>query len=117
MVSSKKDQDNHAQGLIDDSLTDYNKLGNRANTVLGENKFKFEPVFSKTQEVGKIGFAFDHAIKNFGMYSFMVFAVCILLDFLIIIIIHVLPASENGNDENDDYEEGGHKRIGPIVLP
>ncbi|ULT41886.1 hypothetical protein KRR40_46255 [Niabella defluvii] len=68
-------------------MAEFNKLGVRAHTVLGENKFKFEPVFSKTQNVGKIGYAFDHAVKNFGMYQFVVLAGCILLDFVIVIII------------------------------
>jgi hypothetical protein len=104
LVSSKKDQDEHAQGLIDGSLTEYNKLGNRANAVLGEDKFKFKPALSKTQEVGKIGFAFDHALKNFGMYQFVVLAGCILLDFIIVIIIHVLPTSKR-RSPNDGYSQ------------
>ena len=78
LISSTKDQDNNAQGLIDNSLIEYNRLGNRANMVLGEN-FMFESLISKTQEVGKIGFAFEHAIKNFGMYQLVVLAGCMLL--------------------------------------
>jgi len=93
--SSKKDQDNQAQLLIDDSLTEYNNLGNRATTVLAEKKFMFIPVISKTQEVGKIGFAFDHAFRNFGMYQIIVLASCILLNFIIVIIIHLVTTQES----------------------
>lgn len=95
LLLSNKDKDALSQGLIDESLTDYNKLGNRAHTVLGDNKFKFEPVLSKTQEVGKIGFAFNHAIKNFGWYQFVVLMGCILLDFVIVIIILLVTNSDN----------------------
>ncbi len=75
----KKNQDSCAQTLITESLTEYNNIGNRANAVLSEKEFKFEPFISKTQDVGKMGFAFEHAIKNFGLYQFVVLAVCILL--------------------------------------
>ena len=43
LLLSKKEKDDISQGLIDESLTDYNKLGNRAITVLGNDKFKFTP--------------------------------------------------------------------------
>jgi hypothetical protein len=95
LLMSNKDKDDLSQGLIDKSLTEYNKLGNRAHTILGEDKFKFEPVLSKTQEVGKIGFAFNHAIKNFGWYQFVVLMGCILLDFIIVIIILLVTDSES----------------------
>ncbi len=97
LLLSNKEKDAMSQGLIDESLNDYNKLGNRANTVLGDDKFKFEPVLSKTQEVGKIGYAFNHAIKNFGWYQFVVLLGCILLDFVIVIIILLVTNSENSN--------------------
>jgi hypothetical protein len=97
LLLSNKDKDAMSQGLIDESLTEYNKLGNRAHTVLGDNKFKFEPVLSKTQEVGKIGFAFNHAIKNFGWYQFVVLMGCILLDFVIVIIILLVTESETNS--------------------
>jgi hypothetical protein len=97
LLLSNKEKDAMSQGLIDESLNDYNKLGNRANTVLGDNKFKFEPVLSKTQEVGKIGFAFNHAIKNFGWYQFVVLLGCILLDFVIVIIILLVTDSDNNS--------------------
>ncbi len=110
LLLPKNEQDIHAQEYIDESLTEYNNLGNRANIVLGENKFKFDPIFSKTQEVGKIGFAFEHAIKNFGMYQFVVLAGCILLDFIIVIIIHLVTAAENRNKISTG-------RKGRIIIP
>lgn len=115
LLLSKKDKDDLAQGLIDESLTEYNKLGNRAHTVLGENKFKFEPVLSKTQEVGKIGYAFDHAIKNFGMYQFVVLAGCILLDFVIVVII--LLVTNPGNKSNNNGSVFNNKRSGKTLIP
>jgi hypothetical protein len=95
LALSKNDKDDLAQGLIDNALTDYNKIGNRATNVLGEDKFKFEVLSSKTQDVGKIGYAFEHAIKNFGMYQFVVLAGCILLDFVIVIIILLVTSPDN----------------------
>lgn len=90
-----------SQSQIDDALNDYNKLGNRSHQILGDGKFKFEPIHSKTQEVGKIGYAFDHAIKNFGMFQFVVLAGCILLDFGILLIILLMPSEKNGNINNN----------------
>ena len=92
--------DEMAQGQIDKSLTEYNKLGNRAHTILGDNVFQFTPSLSKTQEVGKIGYAFNHAIKNFGMFAFIVLAGCILLDFGILIIILLMPSDSSDRNEN-----------------
>jgi hypothetical protein len=100
LLLSKKEKDDISQGLIDESLTEYNKLGNKAHTILGESKFRFEPALSKTQEVGKIGFAFDHAIKNFGMYQFVVLMGCILLDFVIVIIILLVSSPDNKRTNN-----------------
>ena len=48
LLLSKKEKDDISQGLIDESLAEYNKLGNRAHTVLGDTKFKFTPEISKT---------------------------------------------------------------------
>jgi hypothetical protein len=99
LLLSQNEIDDMAQGQIDKSLTEYNKLGNRAHTILGDDKFKFTPSLSKTQEVGKIGYAFDHAIKNFGMFAFVVLAGCVLLDFGILIIILLMPTDpRNGNN-------------------
>ncbi len=115
LLLSKKDKDNLSQGLIDESLTEYNKLGNKANTILGNSKYKFDPIQSKTQEVGKIGFAFDHAIKNFGMYQFVVLMGCILLDFVIVIII--LLVSNNEQAGGQTAVRYGGKRNGKTWIP
>ncbi len=115
LLLSKKQKDDISQGLIDESLTDYNKIGNKANTILGNSKFKFEPAQSKTQEVGKIGFAFDHAIKNFGMYQFVVLMGCILLDFVIVIII--LLVSNNEQSGGQGGIRYGGKRNGKTWIP
>lgn len=116
LLLSKKDKDDLAQGLIDESLTEYNKLGSRAHTILGDDKFKFEPIISKTQDVGKIGYAFEHAIKNFGMYQFVVLAGCILLDFVIVIIILLVTNKEN-NRGNTNGSVFNNKRSGKTLIP
>lgn len=116
LLLSKKEKDDLSQGLIDESLSEYNKLGSRAHTVLGENKFKFEPVFSKTQNIGKIGYAFEHAITNFGMYQFVVLAGCILLDFVIVIIILLVTTTgSKGNTSNNSVFRT--KRNGKTLIP
>lgn len=115
LLLSKKDKDDLAQGLIDESLTEYNKLGSRAHSVLGDEKFKFEPVLSKTQDVGKIGYAFEHAIKNFGMYQFVVLAGCILLDFVIVIIILLVTNPDNNGKNNGSVFN--NKRSGKTLIP
>jgi hypothetical protein len=114
LLLSKNDKDAMAQGLIDESLGEYNKLGNRAHSVLGDDKFKFEPLFSKTQDVGKIGYAFDHAIKNFGMYQFVVLAGCILLDFVIVIIILLVTDKDNRVNNGSVFN---NKHIGKTLIP
>ena len=113
LLLSQNEIDDMAQGQIDKSLTEYNKLGNRAHTILGDEKFKFMPSLSKTQEVGKIGYAFDHAIKHFGMFAFVVLAGCVLLDFGILIIILLMPKDQrNGNTRNfDPIKRGGRTLI------
>jgi hypothetical protein len=115
LLLSKKEKDDISQGLIDESLSDYNKLGIRALTVLGENKFKFIPEISKTQDIGKIGFAFEHAIKNFSMYQFVVLMGCILLDFVIVIIV-LLVTPSNGNVSNSASVFNGNKRSGKVLI-
>ena len=116
LLLSKKEKDEMSQGLIDESLADYNKLGSRSQTVLGNEKIHFEPLESKTQQVGKIGFAFEHAIKNFGMYQFVVLAGCILLDFVIVIIILLVtnPGSHNRNNGGSVFN---NKRSGKTIIP
>jgi hypothetical protein len=114
LLLSKKEKDDISQGLIDESLSEYNKLGSRAHAVLGDDKFKFTPEISKTQDVGKIGFAFDHAVKNFGMYQFVVLMGCVLLDFVIVIII-LLVTPSNGTTSNSSVFNG-NKRSGKVLI-
>lgn len=113
LLLPKKDKDDFAQSLIDNALTDYNKLGSRGTNVLGEDKFKFEPLLSKTQDVGKIGYAFEHAVKNFGMYQFVVLAGCILLDFVIVIII-LLVTNPDRNSNNGSVL---NRKKGRTLIP
>jgi hypothetical protein len=113
LLLSNKDKDALSQGLIDKSLANYNKLGNRAHTVLGDEKFKFNPVLSKTQEVGKIGYAFNHAIKNFGWYQFVVLMGCILLDFVIVIIILLVTNTDNSTSRNGSFIKSKGKTLTP----
>lgn len=112
LLMSQNEIDEMAQGQIDKSLTEYNKLGNRAHIILGEEKFKFAPSLSKTQEVGKIGYAFNHAIKNFGMFTFVVLAGCILLDFGILIIILLMPKDIT----SDNNSSGGFVNKGKTWI-
>ena len=114
LLLPKKEQDDISQGLIDESLSDYNTLGNRSLNVLGEEKFKFNPEISNTQEVGKIGFAFDHAIKNFGMYQFVVLMGCILLDFVIVIIVLLVTPSDGNNGSTSVFDP--KKRHGKVII-
>ncbi len=116
LLLSKKEKDELSQGLIDEALSDYNKLGSRAQTILGNEKIHFEPMVSQTQQVGKIGFAFEHAIKNFGMYQFVVLAGCILLDFVIVIIILLVTDSGNYNGSNG-RSVFNNKRSGKTIIP
>ena len=113
LLLSQNEIDDMAQGQIDKASTEYNKLGNRANTILGADKFTFTPSLSNTQEVGKIGYAFDHAIKHFGMFAFVVLTGCVLLDFGILIIILLMPADpRNGNTGSVI----GTKRVGKTII-
>lgn len=98
LLMPKKDIDDIAQGEIDKSLQQYNDLVNKSKTVLGEDKIKIEPSISKTQEVGKIGYAFGHAINHFGMYQFVVLLGCLLLDFTILFIIDLTTKPTNNNN-------------------
>ncbi len=90
-------------------------MGSRAQTVLGNEKIHFEPAISQTQEVGKIGFAFEHAIKHFGMYQFVVLLGCILLDFVIVIII--LLVTNAGAGRNNNGSVFTNKRNGNTLIP
>ena len=113
LLLSNADKNALSQGLIDKSLTEYNKLGNRSHTVLGDEKFKFEPVLSKTQEIGKIGYAFNHAIKNFGWYQFVVLMGCILLDFVIVIIILLVTNADNNKSRSTSFIKSKGKTLTP----
>ncbi|MCT2561985.1 MULTISPECIES: hypothetical protein [Chryseobacterium] len=115
LLLSKKEKDDLSQGVIDESLAEYNKLGSRAQNVLGNEKIHFEPIVSQTQEVGKIGFAFEHAIKHFGMYQFVVLAGCILLDFVIVIIILLVTGPDN--NRNNRGSVFNNKRSGNTLIP
>lgn len=114
LLLSESEVNDMAQGQIDRSFTEYNKLGNRANTILGADKFKFDPIYSETQEVGKIGYAFNHAIKNFGMFQFVVLAGCILLDFGILIIILLMPSDPSNSSGTSVI--GGSRRVGKTLI-
>ena len=114
LLLSKNEKDDISQGLIDESITEYNKLGIKAHTVLGDDKFKFIPITSKTQDVGKIGYAFEHAIKNFGVYQFVVLMGCILLDFLIPILLILITKPDNKNRNGGVFS---NKREGRVLIP
>lgn len=113
LLKNHQDIDDMAQGQIDKSLTEYNKLGSKAQSILGDDKFKFEPVHSNTQEVGKIGFAFNHAITNFRIYQFVVLMGCILLDFGIMIIILLVPSETTRNNNGSIFN---NKRSGKTII-
>lgn len=112
LTKPQSEVDKLAQNQIDASSNEYNKLGNKANLVLGSEKMKFEPIVPKTQEVGKIGYAFNHAISNFGMFQFVVFAGCILLDFGIMLIILLMPTESN----NTNTSVFSQKRTGKTIV-
>lgn len=113
LLMPNNDINSIAQGEIDKSQQQYNDLLNKAKSVLGDEKIKIEPAKSETKEVGKIGYAFNHAIKNFGMYQFVVLLGCILLDFVIVIIILLVTSSENSNNNSG----GLGKRKGKTIIP
>lgn len=112
LLLNEKDIVDMAQGQIDKSITDYNKIGNRATTTLGADKIKFIPIQSNTQEVGKVGYAFGHALANFGIMPMIVLAGCLLLDFGILFILLLMP-NENGNNQNSNYS---NKRVGRTLT-
>lgn len=112
LLLSNAEKDDVSQGVIDESITEYNKLGNRAVTILGADKIKVLPIISKTQEIGKIGYAFEHAVKNFGIYQFVVLMGCILLDFLIPILLLLITKPDDKN-----RSESVFKREGKVLVP
>jgi hypothetical protein len=108
---NEKDINDMAQGEIDKAITEYNKLGSRAMTTLGADKINFQPTASKTDEVGKIGYAFSHAINNFGMFQIVVLAGCLLLDFGILFILLLMP-----EDNSTTTTNGGSRRVGRTLI-
>lgn len=118
LLLSQKEIDAMAQGQIDKSLNEYNKLGNKANTILGDENFKFTPYLSNSHQIFKIGYAFDHAFRQqFGMFSIVVLAGCILLDFGILIIILLMPADPRNINNNRGSVFNGNKRSGKTLIP
>lgn len=111
---TKTEVDDNSQRLIEEAIIDYNKLGSKAQSILGEEKFKFAPMASRTQEIGKIGYAFSHAFQNFGIYPIIVLLGCLVLDFLIPILILLIVKP------NDNSSSGGGwntKRTGRVLTP
>lgn len=106
LALSKEEKDEKSQVLINKAVKEYNSLGNRAHTLLGE-KYSFKPFDSATQQIGKIGYAFSHAIENFGIYQLVVLLGCILLDFIIpIILLFVTKPDEKGNAGSGVFKKG-----------
>lgn len=103
--------DQVAQAKIDESLNEYNKLGGKASIILGSGKLKFEDLTTDTANIGKLGYAFNHAIKNFGFSQFMVLAGCILLDFVIVIIILLVTSPDNSR-----RQPGGNINTGETLI-
>jgi hypothetical protein len=116
LLLPKKEKDDLAQSLIDQSLTDYNKLGTKASSVLGIDKFPFKIITSNTQEVGKIGYAFEHAINNFGIYQLVVILGCLLLDFIIPIIV-ILVTKSNPNEGNGSLFDNINRKKSTVLIP
>jgi hypothetical protein len=104
-----------AYGQINQSATEYNKLGSRANEILGNDKSKVTPLppFSAP---GKMGFAFSHALTNFGMSAFLVLAGCVLLDFGLLIILLLMP-TDIRNTNNTGSVFNSNKRSGKTLIP
>lgn len=100
----KEDIDANAPAVIEQALSEYNKIGNQANSVLGKNKMEFEDKKTEVREVGKMGYAFKHAFHNFSIYTILILAGCILLDFVIVIIILLVTSVKEDNN-------GGNGRI------
>jgi len=115
LSSSKTEKDSISQELIDNSITDYNKLGERAAAILGADKFKFNELISNTQEIGKIGYAFSHAVNNFGVYQLVVLMGCILLDFFLpIMVLLIIKPSDSRLSVSSAR---GNIRRGNVLLP
>lgn len=111
---SKSEIDTSSEPVIQEALNEYNKIGLKAQSVLGQEKFKFAPKTSETYEIGKIGYAFRHAFENFGIYPIVVLLGCLVLDFLIPILIILIVKS----DENTlNSPVLGRRRSGGTIIP
>jgi len=109
---TKVEVDDNSQRLIEEAVIDYNKLGSKAQGILGEEKFKFPPMKARTQEIGKIGYAFSHAATNFGIYPIIVLLGCLVLDFLIPILILLIVKPNDNTPSN-----WNRKRKGTVLTP
>lgn len=96
----KEEIDTYAPAIVEQALSEYNRIGNQANAVLGKNKMEFEEKKSEIREVGKMGYAFKHAMNNFSIYTILILAGCILLDFVIVIIILLVTSTKENNTGN-----------------
>lgn len=103
----KSEIDINAPAIVNLALSDYNKIGHQAQSVLGRNKIDFKDKKSEILEVGKMGYAFKHAISNFSIYTVLILAGCILLDFVIVIIILLVTTTENNNNNVRSTRRGG----------
>lgn len=107
----KEDIDTNAPAVVEQALSEYNKIGNQANSVLGKNKMEFEEKKTEIREVGKMGYAFKHALNNFSIYTILILAGCILLDFVIIIIILLVTTKDPNNSSNVRVRNSGNTII------
>ncbi len=108
----KEERKEIAQGLIESGVTDYNKIATKSETVLGSEKFKPELFVSETADVGTMGFAFNDAIKNFGIYTIMVLFGCLLLDFLTPILVWLFTENNgNGGSNNNQPNKNEGKTL------
>lgn len=89
--------DNSTPQVIELALSDYNKIGNQANSTLGTDNIGFENKKSEVNEVGKMGYSFKHAISNIGVYSIGVLFACLFLDLAILIMIHLTTNNQGNN--------------------
>jgi hypothetical protein len=111
---TKTEVDDNSQRLIEEAIIDYNKLGSKAQSILGEEKLKFAPMASRTQEIGKIGYAFSHAFQNFGIYPIIVLLGCLVLDFLIPILILLIVKPTDNSSSGGGWNT---KRTGRVLTP
>lgn len=107
----KSDIDTYTPQIVEEALAEYNKIGHQANAILGKNKIDFHEKKTEIREVGKMGYAFKHAINNFSIYTILILAGCILLDFVIVIIILLVTTSEETLSQNERRRNVGNTII------